>query len=240
MIQRRRRKQTTGTEEEREKARQSRMYFNADTQAAIVAYQNETNVQTKNDIYLRKIAPAFDKLVENLINIHKFSSIHDTYEMLKADCICFLYEILNKFKPERGTAAFSYFNVCAKNWLIIRTKTKSSTTKKFVSLDDHESLTLSDNLIIDESYSVPSQDVQLEKQNVSQEILERLLSIRGNVKTENELLTINSIITLFQNINEIDILSKSASMLYLRDLTNLSHKKLTTAISVIKKLYADS
>ena len=239
MVQRRRRKPTTGTPEDREKARQSRMYFNADTQAAVVEYQTEDDFNVRNKTYVTKIAPAFEKLVENLINIHKFTSAHDTYETLKNDCVCFLFETLNKFDPTRGCAAFSYFNVCAKNWLIIRTKQKSQSTKKFLSIDDPESLTLSDYHILEEKCSVQAQDEQLEDQFASQEILDRLHVIRENVSTENELSTLNGIITLFQNKNEIDIVSKAAMSLYMKDLTNLSHKQLITAIAVIKRLYME-
>ena len=39
------------------------------------------------------------------------------FQTLKLDCVTFLYETLEKFDPARGSKAFSYFNVCAKNFL---------------------------------------------------------------------------------------------------------------------------
>jgi hypothetical protein len=97
-----------------------KLYFNSDTQDAIVAFQKETSKKEKDEIYVGKILPAFEKLVENLINIHKFTGMYDTYEDLKNDCVNFLFETIIKFDASRGTNAFSYFNVVAKNWLIIK------------------------------------------------------------------------------------------------------------------------
>jgi hypothetical protein len=43
-------------------------------------------------------------------------------ENMKNECLEFLYGVINKFKPERGSKAFSYFNVVGKNWLTIKSK----------------------------------------------------------------------------------------------------------------------
>ena len=101
-----------------------KLYFHSGTQDAIVAYQKSPDRKEKERLYVTDIMPAFEKLVENLINIHKFSSLHDSYDDLKNDCVNFLFETIGKFDSTRGTNAFSYFNVVAKNWLIIKTKQK--------------------------------------------------------------------------------------------------------------------
>ena len=43
-------------------------YFTAETQARIIDYQNETDPDKKKLIYIKDIMPAFDSLIENLIN----------------------------------------------------------------------------------------------------------------------------------------------------------------------------
>ena len=72
---------------------------------------------------------------------------------------------------------------------------------------------------------------------MANKILELLYEIRSKVKTENELICINSIITIFENIDEIDLLNKSAILLYMRELSGLTPKQLTTAVQSIKKHY---
>jgi|LauGreDrversion4_2_1035121.scaffolds.fasta_scaffold01934_3 hypothetical protein len=214
-----------------------KLYFNSGTQDAIVKFQKETSKKDRDKLYVEEILPAFLKLVENLINIHKFTGIHDTYEELKNDCVNFLFETIHKFDPARGTNAFSYFNVVAKNWLIIRTKQKAQRVKRSLSLDDPSSLTDHETVIVEEFNMIPSQDVIVDAVDAVENTVRHLYEIRARVKTENELTCINAIITIFENIDEIDLLNKSAVLLYMRELSGLSPKQLTTAMQSIKRYY---
>jgi hypothetical protein len=226
------------TSAEREAARESRKYFNKKTQYAIVAYQSCADRKERERLYVQEIFPAFDKLAENLINIYKFTGLHDSYQDLKCDCVNFLFETIGKFDANRGSNAFSYFNVVAKNWLIIRTKHKNLRLKRNVSLDDPTALNVNEQRIIEENSTLlPSQDAILQKLGIAKEIVALLKEIRNLVKTENELLCINSIITIFEKIDEIDLLSKSAILLYIRDMSGLTPKQLTSSMQTIKYHY---
>lgn len=215
----------------------TKLYFNSDTQAAIVKVQTESDKKVRDRVYVQEIMPAFEKLVENLINIHKFSSTHDTYDELKNDCVNFLFETIPKFDPTWGSNAFSYFNVVAKNWLVIRTKQKLQNTKRSVSLDDPSGLTAHESLIIEEQNLLPSQEMLMENVDAVEATVKMMYEIRTKVKSENELTCINSIITIFENIDEVDLLNKSAVLLYMREMSGLSPKQLATAMQSIKKHY---
>ena len=134
------------------------MYFHQGTHDAIVMYQGEEDEDTKKKIYVEDILPAFNKLVENLIFMHGFAKVHGSYEDLKSDCVSFLYETIHKWDPERGTKAFSYFNVVAKNWLIIQSKKTTKNNRRNVSMDDSTSLSSSDLSIIENFKIAPAQD----------------------------------------------------------------------------------
>ena len=107
-------RKTKGLSKEKKK-----LYFGKEAHEAIVAYQATECRKEKHKIYETRIRQSFHKLVENLIFIHGFARDPVTFQSLKFDCVTFLYETLEKFDPERGSKAFSYFNVCAKNFLII-------------------------------------------------------------------------------------------------------------------------
>lgn len=218
-------------------AKALRMYFNAGTQAAIVAHQTSQIKKERDKLYTSSILPAFEKLVENLINIYKFTSLHDSFDDLKSDCVNFLFETIGKFDESRGTNAFSYFNVVAKNWLIIKTKQKSLRMKRSISLDDPESLSPFEQQCVDEYKMLPAQDDVMISETTANSIVTLLQDIRTKVKSENELICINSIITIFENINDIDLLNKSAILLYMRELSGLSPKQLTTTMQSVKKQY---
>jgi hypothetical protein len=236
--------QTTDQEPEKKekevkpkKTDQVKLYFNSDTQRAIVEFQSSFDKKEKDKLYVQEIMPAFEKLVENLINIHKFAGLYDSYDDLKNDCVNFLFETIGKFDAARGTNAFSYFNVVAKNWLIIKTKQKSQKTKKNVSLDDPNMLSAYERNIVEEHCTLPSQDIFLEGLKSTETITAILYEIREKARTENELMCINSIITIFESIDEIDLLNKNAILLYMRELSGLSPKQLTTTMQSIKKHY---
>jgi hypothetical protein len=214
-----------------------RFYFTSETQEAICEFQQSVDRRVREKLYVEKIMPAFEKLVENLINIHKFSGLHDTYEDLKNDCVNFLFETIHKFNPSMGTNAFSYFNVVAKNWLIIKTKQKAQRGRRDISIDDPKGLSVNEIQIIEERSAVPPQDHFLENNENIANVLKLMYEIRSRVKVENELLCINSVITIFENINDIDILNKSAILLYIRELSGLSPKQLTTSMQAVKKHY---
>ena len=108
----------------------SKLYFDASTHDAILRFQKSDSDEERDKIYTSEILPAFDKLAENLIFIHGFSKPFGGFESLKNDCVSFLYETLEKFDATRGTKAFSYFNVVAKNWLIIQSKKKIKNNRR--------------------------------------------------------------------------------------------------------------
>lgn len=224
-------------EPEKPKKPSTRMYFHAGTQAAIVKFQTLADPKEREKLYVAEIMPAFEKLAENLINIHKFTSLHDTFDDLKNDAVNFLFETIRKFDANRGTNAFSYFNICCKNFLIIRTKQKIQRMKRAVSLDDPDNLTVNENRIIEDHCTVPSQDILVEHRSTAKGIVNMLHEIRSKAKTENELVACNSIITIFENINDVDMLNKSAILVYMRELSGLSPKQLTTALQNVKRQY---
>ena len=230
-IKRRRRSKGKGTP--------SKLYFNEATQTAIIAYQNEPVLEEKHVIYVSGILPAFDKLVENLIFIHGFTKSFGagSYESLKSDCVSFLYESIHKWDPERGTKAFSYFNVVAKNWLIIKTKQRQKINRRHVSLEDSSSLGVMDKQMIENHQYVPSQDDIMIERERSDAIIRMLYEIKNRVSSENENACIDAIITIFESMDQLDFLNKRALFVYMRDLSSLNPKQLSIAMSSIRKHY---
>ena len=220
-----------------EEARNLRKYFTEKTQEAIVDIQRSTVKEEKDKLYVEKVLPAFQKLVENLINIHKFTDIYDSFDDLKSDCVNFLFETLSKFDSTRGTNAFSYFNVVAKNWLIIRTKQKSVRIKRYISMDDQETLSQGDLEAIENYQHLPPQDAAIENDQQKAKVMKTLYDIQKMVKNENERICIESIIHVFENVNQLDFFNKNAIMLYIRELSGLSSKQLTSTLQVMKKNY---
>jgi len=215
------------------------MYFHEGTAAAIVAYQGTDDITAKQRLYKADIFPAFDKLVENLIFIHGFRGLHDSYEDLKNDCVTFLYEAIHKFDPSRGSKPFSYFNVVAKNWLIIRSKQRVMKIRRNISIDDPESMGLREKEMIETHQTVPAQDEALEALEFVGRVHSMLTEIQTRTINENEQACIDAVITIFKSVDNIDLLNKRVVFLYIRELSGLSPKQLTTTIASLKKHYRE-
>tara|TARA_R110000824_G_scaffold22535_12_gene82432 strand:+ start:2891 stop:3631 length:741 start_codon:yes stop_codon:yes gene_type:complete len=217
-----------------------KLYFGLEEHEAIITFQGTEKLSEKEEIYITKILPAFNKLAENLIFIHGFAKQHGgSYEDLRNDCVTFLYETLHKFDHTRGTKAFSYFNVVAKNWLIIQSKKRTKLNKRQVSLEDILSLSENDIQNVQTYSIVPAQDQKLIKEQAIADLFKMMEKIKARLNGENELACINAIITLFKKIDDLELLNKRAIFVYLRDLSNLNPKKLSVAMSIIRKHYKD-
>lgn len=214
-------------------------YFTQETHDAIRRFQQAEAQESKHAIYMADILPAFDKLAENLIFIHKFAKSPEAFGRLKCDCVTFLYETLHKFDPDRGSKAFSYFNVVAKNWLIIQSKKATKKNKRFVSIDQVEEITGSP-ASIHESFRVgPNQERDILLSESKKDLDKILKTIREQLRSEREIICMDAIISLFDRADELELLNKRAVFVYLRDISNLSPKQLSVTMSKIRKQYRE-
>ena len=226
----------------RRKKRKSKgksLYFGKEAHAAIIDYQNEQDRKKKHEIYINRIKHSFDKLSENLIFIHGFARDKEHFIVLKSDCVSFLYETLEKFDRDRGSKAFSYFNVCAKNFLIIRSKKDAKNKRRNVSIENFKNLSAAEKNAIENYKIIPSQDDIIIREEDKEILKEVLTKIKNKVSNANEKLCIEAIITLFDNLEDLDFLNKRAVFVYLREISGLNPKQLSVAISNIRKYYRE-
>lgn len=213
------------------------MYFTKDTQAAIMKYQEEDDRSKRAVIYKEEIAPAFEQLAESLIYVYGFNSPYETVLSMKTDCVAFLYETIHKWDPERGTKAFSYFNVVAKNWLIIRCRNAKKNYHRHVSMSEMAHLNSADKHTIANYQVVPGPDEIMEKKNLKNEMFKVIDELETRVKKPNEVLCVEAIRTVFDNVENLDFLNKRAIYVYIREISGLNSKQLSVAMSRIRKHY---
>jgi len=214
-------------------------YFGKAAHKAIVEYQLSNCIKEKHLIYDNTIKRSFEKLAENLIYIYRFSRDPEHFKVLKLDCVSFLYETLEKFDAERGSKAFSYFNVCAKNHLLMKSKKTTKRKIRNVSLEDISQLNSVEKDMVEKYKMIPAQDSILIREEDKELLKEILGKIKVRVNNENEKLCINSVITLFENIDDLDFLNKRAIFVYLREISGLNPKQLSVSLSSIRKHYRD-
>lgn len=216
-----------------------KLYFGKETHEAIIQYQSLDCKEEKEKIYSDTIRPSFHKLVENLIFIHNFSTDASHFQILKTDCVTFLYETLEKFDASKGSKAFSYFNVCAKNYLIIQSNKRNKNRNRHVSIDDFVSLSLKDKSAIENHGYVNSPDSQMIFEEDKGHLFEIFELIKNKTKNENEKKCIHAIVHLFKSVDELEFLNKRAIFVYLREISGLNPKQLSVSMSNIRKYWKD-
>jgi len=214
-------------------------YFTDKTQEQIIVYQQEADTEKKKKIYVKEILPAFDSLVENLINVYGFSVMYESKQDLKHECLQFLYTAVDKFNAEKGSKAFSYFNVVAKNWLTIKSKQNMKRAQSYISIDDRENLSKEDLEQIETHQFHPGFEDIYTTVNTHEYLTKLVVAIEDKTKTENEKMVVNAIKVLISNLEDVDLLSKRAILLYVRELTTLSSKQLSIVLSSLKRHYRD-
>ncbi len=220
------------------KKKTKKMYFGPETHDAIIEYQSTEMREERNKIYEDKIKNAFEKLAENLIYIHNFSTDKDHFHILKSDTVSFLFEILEKFDKDKGAKAFSYFNVCAKNFLIIRSKKRIKNKMRHVRMDDKD-LSMREKIEIERHQVIPSPEENLIKGEMLGMQKDLMIKIREKLTNKNEILCMDAAITLYDKVDELDFLNKRALFVYLREISGLNPKQLSVAMSNIRKHYKE-
>jgi len=221
----------------RKKGTKSNPYFTAETQESIVKWQNTECVKEKQTIYEKEIRNAFEKLVENIIHVYNFKAAYDTFDTLKSDCVSFLYESLHKWSPERGTKAFSYFNVVGKNWLIIKTRQQKKRVQRHISTSNMSDFSaVQKQMYAAHDVAPDPEDLMIENQKIS-EIFKLIDTLDRIVQNPTERLCLKAIRRVFESVDQLDFLNKRAVLVYVRDISGLDSKRLSVAMSSLRKQY---
>ena len=96
--------------------RTKRLYFTQEHEDAIIAYNNTTDPRERTLLYGKYIQPAFSEMVDKIVFTYKFTTLPNI-EDLRDECKIYLTTILNKYNPDKGSKAFSYFSVIKERWI---------------------------------------------------------------------------------------------------------------------------
>ena len=228
---------TKKTRKPRKKKKGKSYYFDLNVQNKIIEYQNSICKKEKDVLYEHHIFPAFDDLVQSLVSVYGFKSTNEDINHLKSDCITFLFETIHKWKPEKGTKAFSYFNVVAKNWLTIQSRRLLKNQRRSAFIDDPDSLNSKEkNELLNRVY-IDSDDLIKQKNETFEKILEMINYVEDQLKDDNDIKCCFAIKKVFNSIDELEFFNKRAVFVYLREISGLNSSELSSSLSNIRKIY---
>ena len=215
----------------KKKKKNKNYYFTKVHEDAIVKYANTDDRQLRSALYIEYIQPAFDQMVDKIIYTYRFTSLPNI-EYLKGDCKVWLTTILNKYDPNKGSKAFSYFSVVTKNWFIHKVKRTQKRNRTEVFMEDILN-ELDEDLVSHEPTYIQKR-TEIEFWN----------SLHSEISTwdsfmlkENERRVLLAVRILMESADQIEIFNKKAIYLYLREITGLNTKQVVNNLNKLRKRY---
>ena len=206
-------------------------YFTKVHEQAIVDYVATDDMDERERLYRDFIGPAFDELVDKIVYTYKFTTLPNI-DSLRDECKVWLTTILNKYDPNKGSKAFSYFSVVTKNWFIHKVKKNSVQVKREIYYDDLNKELESKYVMTDESYVKSREDNEFWRF-----LYEEINSWNSTSMKTNEEKVYKAVMVLFESTNDIEIFNKKAIYLYIRELTGLNTKQVVNNLNKMRSRY---
>ena len=217
----------------RGRPRKNKMYFTPITEAAIIAYNAETDGTLRNKVFNEHIHRALDKLSENIIHTFKFYYFDYGARELKQEVVAFMLEKLPKFQEGKGKA-FSYFSIVAKNYLI------QNNNKNYKAMKEKAPV-----IAIDHQRDVTNEEVRKDFNEQTAAFMEAFIEyydkqIPKVFKSDRDRKIAYAVIQLFRERENIENFNKKALYIMIREMTNTRTQYITKVVNTIKKEYSET
>tara|TARA_R110002074_G_scaffold367149_1_gene541173 strand:+ start:244 stop:816 length:573 start_codon:yes stop_codon:yes gene_type:complete len=179
------------------------------------------------------LQPAFGEMVDKIVFTYKFTTLPNI-DSLRDECKIWLMTILDKFKPEKGHKAFSYFSVITKNWFIHKVKKQQRKNQREVDFDNAPKRFEEKYLSTDDSWVTD----QLQRE-FWKSFYDDIKNWDMSEMRENDERVYKAIVVLFESKDDIEIFNKKAIYLYLREITGLNTKQVVNSLNKFRIMYRD-
>jgi len=203
-----------------------KVYFGKEVQDAIIEYNSTESSSEKNIIYGTRIHAAFDKLAENIINTFKFTYFDDPFQDVKHEVVAFMVMNMHKYDHTKGSKAFSYFSVVAKNYLILHNN------------NNYKKLKTHDGMDVLDRHRGKDSHYESDFMTFIDEITEYFDNNMNTIFKKNRDLRIGyAIIDLMKQRDDIENFNKKAIYILIREMTDVETAHITSVVNVLKKHY---
>tara|TARA_R110000851_G_scaffold117238_7_gene243871 strand:- start:1229 stop:1969 length:741 start_codon:yes stop_codon:yes gene_type:complete len=94
------------------------LYFGPEQEEAVVKFLNEKDPIKRDKIYNEQLRDPFNTMVDSIIRRYKLYRETYSFENLHSDTLSYLILKADKFNPEKGKRAYSYYGTICKNYII--------------------------------------------------------------------------------------------------------------------------
>ena len=206
-------------------------YFTEVHEQAIIDYVASESVRERTELYNQYLGPVFDEMVDKIVFTYKFTTLPNI-DYLRDECKIWLITILDKYDPNKGSKAFSYFSVITKNWFIHKVKKQSKKTRTEI-----EYIDLPKDLELKYISTTNPYPKEREHEEFFNFLKNEIDSWEHDKMKENEEKVLNAIRILFESADDIEIFNKKAIYLYMREITGLNTKQVVNNLNKMRIRY---
>ena len=196
-----------------------------------VKYSKTECIKERTQLYIEYIHPAFSEMVDKIVFTYKFTNLPNI-DYLRDECKIWLMTILDKYDPNKGSKAFSYFSVITKNWFIHKVKQQQKRNKREIEIGNISKKYEEEYLSTNESYVSKSEEDEFWRT-----FYNSLKSWDVSQMKENDLKVYKAINILFESKEDIEIFNKKAIYLYIREITGLNTKQVVNNLNKLRVRY---
>ena len=208
------------------KKKKRKVYFGQEVQDAIIEYNSSSNDSERNVIYGTRIHAAFDKLAENIINTFKFTYFDYGFNDIKHEVVAFMVINMHKYDHTKGSKAFSYFSVVAKNYLILHNN------------NNYKKLKTHDGMDVLDRYKSSDKFDESDFKTLTNEIVYYFdTNLNSIFKKERDLKIGYAIVDLMKQRDDIENFNKKAIYILIREMTDVETAHITSVVNTLKKHY---
>lgn len=229
----------------RGRKRKNNLYFGPEQEEAVVKFLECDDSIERNAIYNKWLREPLDKMIESIIRKYKLYRKGETFEDLHSDTLSFLILKADKFEPEKGKKAYSYYGTICKNYILGLLINDDKKMKQIYSYEDY-----STSIEEKDEYSYVIDDIEFNFKIFIQKLIDEVqLELDGEYVSkkkinENERRVGEALIEILSNWEVIlDLMNggakynKNSVLQSMRNYTNLNTKDIRIAMKRYKELY---
>jgi len=215
----------------RKSKKKGKYYFTEEHEQAVIDYATTSDNQLRTKLYVEWLEPAFNEMVDKIVFTYKFNNLPNI-DLLREECKVYLTTILDKYNPNRGSKAFSYFSVITKNWFIHKVKKNSQGLRREIDLDNMSKRHEEEYMTEQHAYVA-----EREEQEFWENLWTEIESWEVENMRPNERKVLYAVQELLQKRDSIEIFNKKAIYLYMREMTGLNTKQVVNNLNKLRKKY---
>lgn len=215
------------------------MYFTDVHEKAIQDFKSETDKKKKDEIFTKILQPVFMEMIEKIVFSFRFDRVLENIDEHIGDCLSYLIIIVHNYdnsrmmkeNSEKKSKAFSYFSVIIRNYFFNVVKKNVTKTKEKVADFDEQKM-------FENIPDITNIEDEIEKYQFKKALLENVVRWTNNKhSTEDDVKVLKAIKILIETIGEYDCFNKKAFFIFIKDLTGLNSKQISSSLKKIKIRY---